>query len=186
MLNKKALQHGLMLGGSGIVLSLIIYFMGVEVMTNWWVGIGLLVVILGLYIFFSLRLKKASGLERISYWQAFFAIMIMSVIAGLLNAGYQRTINYLDPHLIENIENATIQKTTAFMEKFGAPQEKIDQTIDDMQVKFEQAKNITFMGVVKDMLIALFTYSVFAFIMAIFVRRSPPVFPEGGNQQAAQ
>src|ERR1051326_5369858 len=119
MLNKKAIQFGFMLGGASILLSLLVYFMGVEIMTNWGVSIALGLSILGLYIFFSLRLKKVSGLERISYWQAFFALLIMSVNSGLLNAAYQRTMNYLDPHLIENIQNATIQKTVAMMEKFG-------------------------------------------------------------------
>lgn len=186
MLNKKALQFGLILGGIIIILSLLIYFMGVEIMTNWWLGIGFGLLILGLYIFFSLSLKKTSSLEKISYWQAFFAIMIMSVIAGVMNSGYQRTINYLDPHLMENIENATIQKTTAWMEKFKAPQDKIDQTIDDMQAKFEAAKNITIVGMIKDIFFTLLWYSVFGFIMAIFVRKTPPLFPESGVQQPAQ
>lgn len=186
MLNKKALQFGLMLGGLSILLSLLIYFMGVEVITNWWVGISLGLVILGLSIFFSLRLKKISGLERISYWQAFFAIIIMSVIAGILNAGYQRAINYLDPHLLENIENASIQKTTAMMEKFGTPQERIDQTIDDMQIRFEEAKNVTVAAMAKTILFTLLWYAVFGFIMAIFVRKIPPLFSENGDQSPAQ
>ena len=185
MLNKKAFQFGLMLGGISILLSVILYCMGVEVMTNWWVGIGLGLIILGLYIFFALRLKKASGLEVITYWQAFFAVVIISVIAGLLNALYQRAINMLDPHLMENIQNATIQKTTSFMEKFGAPQEKIDQTVDDMMAKFEEAKSVTFASMAKSICYSLLGYAVFAFIMAIFVRKSPPVFPESETQQAA-
>ena len=185
MLNKKALQLGLMLGGISILLSILLYLMGVGIMTNWYVGIAFGLVILALYIIFSLRLKKTPGLDHISYWQAFFAIVIMVVIPGILNAGYQRTINYLDPHLMENIENATIQKTTSFMESFGAPQDKIDKTIDDMQAKFEEAKNVTPAGMVKDICKSLAMYAVFGFIMAIFVRKSPPVFPESGNQQPA-
>jgi len=180
MLNKKALQFGLMLGGISILLFVLIYLMGIEFMTNWWLGIGLGLMILGLYIFFSLRLKNTSGIDQISYWQAFLAILIMSAITGLMNAGYQRTINYLDPHLMENIQNATIQKTSAMMEKFGAPQEKIDQTIDNMQEKFEDAKNVTVAGMVKDTLFTLLWYSVFGLIMAIFVRKTPPLFPESG------
>ena len=183
MLNKQAFQFGLMLGGIGIVLSLIIYFMGVGVMVNWGVAIGLGLAILGLYIFFALRLKKTPGLDTITYWQAFFALMIMAILGGILNSGYQHTINYFDPHLIENIQTATMQKTISFMEGMGAPQEKIDQAIDDMNAKFEEAKNVTVGGMVKSICYSLIWYAVFAFIMAIFVRKSLRVFPGSETQQ---
>lgn len=178
MLNKKAVQLGLMLGGAIVLISLIVYFMGVEIMTNWWVAITLGVLSLALQVFFSLRLKKTPGVEVITYWQAFFAILIISLVSGALYFGYERTINFLDPHLIENIQNATIQKTVAFMERFDTPQEKIDQTIDDMMQKFEEAKNATVAGMLKQFCMSLAWYAVIAFILAIFVRKSPPVFPK--------
>lgn len=183
MLNKKALQLGLVLGGLSILIYLLIYFMGVEAMSTWWVFVTAWLVVLAVKIFFSLRLKKTPGVERISYWQAFFAVIIIFVVSGILTFGYERTVNYLDPHLMENIQNASIVKTIAMMEGFGAPQEKIDQTIDDMMERFEDAKNVTFTGMVKDMSLALALYAAIAFIMAIFVRKSPSLFPESSSQQ---
>ena len=190
MLNKKALQFGLVLGGISILLSVIIYFLFVGFQTNWKLAFSLGIigglVGLGFKIFFSIRLKKASGLELITYWQAFFAIVIISVVSGIISSGYEITANHINPNLLENVHNATIQTTTSSMEYFGAPQEKIDAKIDEMIQGFEEEKNISLFGILKGILKSLVWYAIFGFIMAIFVRKTPPLFPESGVQQPAQ
>jgi hypothetical protein len=173
MLYRKAAELGVISGLIGIGISIASYAGGVGLMTTWSFGITLLLVYLGVDIFLSLRIKKAA-VEEISYGRALSAIMVFMMMGGVLTTIYTVILfHYIDPDLGQKMKDATIQNTAKFMEDMGAPQEKIDETIDKMKA---EPADMNAAKIGKGVLFRLAYYLVFALIMAIFVRKQKPMF----------
>ena len=82
----------------------------------------------------------------------------------------------IDPEYNENLKNATIKNTIEFMENVGAPQEQIDETIDGMLVSFERQQDFSLTQFLLGIGYSFIWFAVFAFIMAIWVRKKVPIF----------
>jgi hypothetical protein len=172
-MNKKAAEFGFIGGLICVSINVFAYVMGIEFMTSWTYGFSLLAVYLGLDIFFSLRLKRVP-LEEVSYGQAFGAIMIYLLTAGLISTLYRAILyNLIDPELALKEYDARIQSMITFMEGMGAPQEQIDKALED--AKFSPS-HYTAGGLFVGFLFTTVWYSIFAAIMAIFVRKQKPLF----------
>ncbi|MEW6470073.1 MAG: DUF4199 domain-containing protein [Bacteroidota bacterium] len=176
-LYKKALETGVILALAGIAFFVLLYVLGVEYTAKWWVGILIFVIMITLDVLLALRMKKKSGMQVITYWQAFFAVVIMMAVGTVLSSGFQTLMTrVIDPDYQENMKNAVIKNTVEFMENMGVPQEEIDKTIDDMIKGFDEQRDLTPAAVLKGIFFSLIWFAVFGFIMAIFVRKKPPLF----------
>jgi len=183
-LYKTALESGVLLALIGIGLFVLLYLIGVEFITKWWVGILILLVMLVIDVFLALRIKKKSGMKVISYWQAFFAVVIMMAVGAYVSSGFQYLMTkVIDPEYNENLKNATIKNTIEFMENVGAPQDQIDETIDGMLVSFESQQNFSVTQFLLGIVYSFIWFAVFAFIMAIWVRKKVPIFDPNLNRQ---
>jgi hypothetical protein len=82
--NKLAINNGLFIGGISAVLNILIYYIYPQMMGNTIYGIFMMLIAMGLYIFFTIDLRKKIG----GFWsfkEALKGIFLMSFIAGLLS-----------------------------------------------------------------------------------------------------
>jgi len=173
MLNKKAAELGVIGGLVAIAYSVITYFLGVAFMVSWTGFFLSIVVYLTLDITLTLRLKKLE-LERISYGQAFLSVIIYMGIGGLLTLIFGIVLTkIIDPDLPQKIFDASVVFTRSFMEWMGAKQEQIDKSIDKM--KFDP-NDYSYLKMTLQYLYRYVLYIIFALIMAIFIKRTPPLF----------
>ena len=173
ILNKKAAEFGVITGLCSIAYSTISYFVGMEYMISWTSIIISLLLFLTLDIVLTLRLKKLP-LESITYGQAFAGVIIYMGVAGLLNTVFGVILfKVIDTDLPLKTHDASVQFTMNFMQSMGAPQEKIDEAIDNMKFNPD---DYTYIKMLIGYLTRYIYYAIFALIMAIFIKRSPPLF----------
>lgn len=113
--------------------------------------------------------RKAMGgfIDIKDAFQAIFiAILISSIISSVWGFVYAR---YVDPELTDKIKAGTL----GLMERFKAPQDKLDEA----SAKFdEQVKSsLNFGNMLYAFAKGLILQSIFGFICAAVVRRNPPV-----------
>ena len=127
------LQSGLVLGVTLGILILAAYFMGVETMVSWWVSLLNIGLVIGCPVYFAVNWKKRCG-GYIEFKNAFLIIFLIFSIGTFLSTLFNITLyTVIDPGLPEAIFNAAIEKSTAMMQRFGAPDDKIDEVIEKMQ-----------------------------------------------------
>jgi len=168
-----AAKHGLILGGIGIILTVLAYATSLSFMGSF-KFIGLLFAsYIGYVIYAGISYRNSIG-RYISYGKAFvhgFVVMAIAAVVGLVFGVV--LYDLIDPDLANNLSDAIILNTEDTMRNFGAPEEQIDKTIE--QMKKDLPEGFTMMGRVKNFLTGLIWYAVFVAITSLIVRKNEPV-----------
>jgi hypothetical protein len=151
------------------------YALGAEFMATIWIGIVIILLILGLYVFLAVRIGKEHP-GNLSFQQAFVKIVLMCMLAGLLSCVFNILLfNVIDTGFPQKMQEAVILKTTAFMERFNAPEEKIDETIEKLR---NTENRYSTLALIKGYFFSLLMYAAFAAIVALILKRNKPLFDE--------
>jgi hypothetical protein len=170
---KDALRWGLIVGAVSIVLSILLYAIDYTLMVQLKVLFISLAIYLGLTIYGGIGYRKSIG-GFISFGKAFqhgFLILAISaLVATLFNLVMYSAI---DTELPRKLTDATVENTRAMMENFGAPEDKIDETIQ----KTEESTMAQFtpVGQLKGYFYILIFSAVMALISSLIVRKNRPV-----------
>jgi hypothetical protein len=167
------LYGGIALGLLGIIVTGITYFIGVEAMVSLWTAGIELVLFVGLYIYLGLRFRKLHG-GYLSYKDSFTLIFFMSVISYVITGLFLILLYHvINPSLPEKLQDATIQKAVAWMQKFDVPQDKIDEQIGKMQGDNSQ---FSIGSQLRSIPISFIISAIIALLLALFIRKNPPPF----------
>jgi hypothetical protein len=159
MIHPYAYRTGLIATAVGIIYTLISYLVGVVLFTNFYIPIILLVLFI---IYFILSLKKIKGLldGDFPFSVAFMNFMVMVALYIVISQTFYFLLIYvIDADFGMAVNDAIIEKTIGMMERFGAPENAIAETLEEMEVQFENQstiggmllgmlKNLGFMAVV--------------------------------------
>lgn len=162
-------KYGLFVSGFQIGLTLILYVMGPEVMSNWWVGIASFVISLVICVMGIMNYKKLQE-GYLAFKEAFtlaFGILMVAAVIGVLFNGL--LYNVIDPELSEELTEIAIQNTVEMMEKFGSPESEIDKQVE----KLNQGV-FTFSAQLKNLIWAVPITAIFALILAAFLKKKRP------------
>ena len=175
ILNKKLLEFGVLLGLISIGIGVLYYSLGIEFMIKWWVGLINLAVSIFLICFFALRYRKSIG-GYMNYWNAFFALVIILTISGVISTIYNMILfHVIDPELPVKMHDAILQTTVQWMEDFKVPQSEIDKVIDKMQSQQNQySVGRQLIGIIW----VILGSAIISFIIAAFVKKSRPIMDE--------
>lgn len=176
MIHPQAYRSGLIAASISVVWTIIAYLVGIDLFTNWWLGIIIFIVVI-VYLIISLKNIRTYQGGYISFKDAFLNFLVMSVIQIVIS----QTISFLlihviDPGFGEAVIDATIEKTIAMMEGFGAPEVAIEEALKSMEV--EMAKQSTFIGAMMNMLKGTAFLAVIGLIVAAFLKKNPPIFDD--------
>ena len=128
-----ALKWGLIFGLINIAAYLLMFLINKNMLVSMWFGSTTFIVNLALLIFSITSQRKELG-GFISFNQAFIICFVVFIGGALIQNIFSYFLyNFIDPGLAEFIKQKAIETTSSMMEKFGAPQESIDKSIDDMQ-----------------------------------------------------
>ena len=179
---QRLMMWGVYLGIVHLFAGALLYLAGPKYMTTWWVGLLMLVVFVTLHFVFAFKYRKEIG-GFMSYWQAFFASCTMGIIAGLMGTVLNLIIvGFIDPQLPEKMYQATVDNTIEMMEQFDAPQDKIDEVIEEMEESRSES-NYSIGGQLKGIIWQFIGSAIFGFIVAAFLRKNPPPFEQTGTDQ---
>jgi hypothetical protein len=169
-LKSLAINYGVYVGLILSAVTIIAYVIDLTLLTKWWLGIILFVVII---VFGIVSTAKAKSVLQgfISFKQAFSSFFITVAIGILLSTVVNIILfNFIDPEAAEIIKQATIEASVSMMEGFGAPQDAIDQTISQM----ENTNQFAIDSLLKSLAWQFLFYSIVGLIVAAFMKKKDP------------
>lgn len=190
-IKKNGATTGLILGAISLVLGILNFYYMTAIATSFWAMILGPIVIsmiipLVLAILFSKDLRKKIG----GFWnfkQATTGLFIMFFVSYLVSfAGNLVFTKVVEPNSIDKLKTAMVTATTNMMEKSGASQEKIDESIARTEKSFDDQKDQSAGKIFKGVAIAVIVCFVFALIFAAFLKKEAPLQFDGGDYVAPE
>ncbi len=133
-MTKKILTHGAIAGLVSSVYMAILYAAGMETFSNWMLSSILYPIIIGLVCFFTVGLKKEFQAESFNFKQTFIVILTMMMIATLINTAWNIVLfNVIDTSLAKAFSERILEQTAETMEKWGAPESAMKETLKEMR-----------------------------------------------------
>ncbi len=159
-----SIRYGFIAGAIMIAIVLLLYIISAPLLGTFWPMI-VYVPVLFLMIWGGITYRKEIGGYK-NFGQAFLAVFIISIIATILfdTFGYL-LYKVIDPDLPEVIKQKVLENTSTMMEKFGAPDDKIDEALKSIKdqdytptLKSQAIRYVSsvVIGVILSALIALF------------------------------
>ncbi len=180
MIDNKALatdafKMGAIFGLIQIVITMLLYVMGVETMVSYASSAIVLISILGCLIYGGIKWRKSNNNVAL-YGKMFLFIWICSIALFTVSTIFNILLyNVIDPDLAANMTEAIIENTMSMMEGFGVPDEALDQTMAELEKvgdKFKPGAQI------QSMFMTYIGLAVLAAILALFLKKEEKVFDD--------
>ena len=167
-----AIKWGLILGGITIALTIILYAVDYTIMVEFkFLGIIMLVLI-GTTIYAGIDYRKSVG-GLLPYGKAFQHGILLLALCGLVGTAFTFLLyNVIDTELPQKLTDAAVENAQAMMEKFGTPEDKMEEALAKARV--DTADRFTTLGMIKGYLFGLIFYAVLAAITSLIVKKNPP------------
>ncbi|MGJ8550230.1 DUF4199 domain-containing protein [Winogradskyella wichelsiae] len=170
-LKSSAINYGLYLGLILSSFTIIGYAVYLDLFTQWWFGIGQMLLVIVFGIISAIKARKLLG-GFISFKEAFSAFFITIAIGTLIPALIGFIIfNVVDPEAAIILQEKIINSQIAMMSNFNAPQEAIDQAMEQMQA---EDSFFSLGNTIKTNAYQLVAYSVIGLIVALATKRKDP------------
>ena len=164
-----ATNFGIYLGAILSAITVIAYATNLELLTEWWLGIGLFVMIIVFGIISISKSKHALG-GYISFKEAFTAYFV-TVLIGIVISSLVSIIifNFIDPEAAITLKELVIEKSIEMMRGFNAPEESIAEALSQME---EAPSQFAIGNVIQSLLIQLVIYSVIGLIISLIMKKT--------------
>jgi len=164
-----ALKFGAIVGMISAIFTILLYVIDPALMINMWIGLSLLVVFLGIVIYGGITYRNEIG-GYIDFGPAYIHGFIVLLTMGIIGLAVNLLLhNVIDTTLKDTLTEAGIEQSIQLMEKFGAPQEAIDDAIEKQREDMEN--QFTNIGILKSTMYGIIAYAVIALITGLIVRR---------------
>lgn len=170
MIHPYAYRTGLIAALVTIVYTILAYLIGIELFTNFWIPILVMIAIV-IYLIMSLKKIRSfmGGIMTLS--QGFMNFLAMSAIYILVSSMFHFLIvNVIDPDFGTEVNEVIIEKTIGMMENFGAPEAEIEKQVIELEEKLESQRGIG--GWLLNMLQSLAFFAVIGLIAAAVLKKS--------------
>lgn len=180
---KIALINGLIWGVINIAILLLTYYAMPQLLANYAYGVVLMLIALGLAIYFVLDIRKKIG----GYWSFRFAlsnIFILFFSQYLLYTLFTVAFpKWIEPAYADHVREIRLNAVTEIAERFGGGnQEQIDLMIEEAEKAVEKELNPTMMDFLQALAISVIMYFIGALIFAAIFKRNRPVFAPISNE----
>ena len=169
-LKSNALNLGLYLGLFMSAITVISYAAYLDLLTKWWVGIILFVIII---VFGTLSASKSKSLNGgFLDFKSAFSPYFITVAIGLIISTLVSIIlfNFIDPDAAILLKEKTIEASVAMMKSFNAPASEISKAVDTMEAQ----KNQFALGPqLQSTAIFLIIQAIIGLIVAAIVKKNP-------------
>jgi hypothetical protein len=163
-----SINLGLYLGATLAAVIVLIYAINLDLMVKWWLSIVLILIIV---TFGSISAKKAKAISGgfISFKDAFVNYFITIAIGTAISTVVGVLIFvFVDPEAAAYVNEQILVATKQSMERFGAPQELIDSTIEEASKK----DNFSLANQLQSYVFQLAFYAVIGLIVALIVKKT--------------
>ena len=177
-IKKNAFNSGIILGTVTLVLGIFTFYLITSTSNIWMVFAAPIVlsilIPITIAVFFCIGLRRKIG----GFWtfkQAVTGIFIMFFAAYVIQAIGSDLLfaKFVEPQMVEKVDNAVLTATKTMMEKANTPQETIDTKVEEMQKQFDDQKNVTVGKTIQGIVISIIFRFVFALIFAAIFKKEP-------------
>jgi Na+/phosphate symporter len=130
----------------GLVISgymALLYSAGMDVFANWWYSVIMYPISIGLICYFTINLRNSNESEPFHFKQTFVILLSMLMMAMLVSTLWNIVLfNVIDKTLAKELSVRILEETEATMEKWGASEEAIKETLKEMRDLPEQFKPV--------------------------------------------
>ncbi|HLO80376.1 MAG TPA: DUF4199 domain-containing protein [Chitinophagaceae bacterium] len=163
------LQYGLISALVSLLVFVLMYIGGTELMGNNWAMLtGLIPVVIAVLALRKAKKENDGFLEFKEALKIGFGVLVCSTVATSLFS--YLLYNYIDQPFGERMVQLTIEKSQLFMEKLGTPQDAIDKAIKEMTFDSLFSFKKIFQGF---MFGCIFNFIVALIIAAIMKKKKP-------------
>lgn len=173
---KKAVFPGIILGIATLILSLFtFYFITDMVSSPIMMSVSPLlfavIIPIAIAVFLMIDLRKKVG-GFLSFKQATTSAFVIFIVAYAIS--YTGNLIYtkvIDKTIMERMSTTMLDGTERMMENMNAPQEKIDEAMDNARKQMKEQNDMTFTSVTKGLLIAVLMYFILSLIFGAIFKR---------------
>lgn len=152
-----------------------VYAIDYTMFASFWFGLFSIGLSIGFMIYFYTSWRKGRG-GYVSFKDAFVFGFLTLVMSGIINLAFTCLLyGVIDPDLSTKLIDALIDNTVSMLEKFGAPDSQIDQTIEELE---KQSGSYTLEGQLTSFPKVLFFYAIFSLILAAIFKKERPPFED--------
>jgi len=167
-----SINRGLILGGILSLITVLGYSLYPEMYTNWWILIAMVIFIIAYSIASSVKSRKLLG-GFISFKEAFTSYLITVAIGTIISAIVSILIFVvIDPEAAIAIKEQTIEMTVGMMERFGTPQEVIEESIAELEKENALGLTPQIFAWFKGMLF----YIIIGLLASLAVKKKEPLY----------
>jgi len=167
---KSASNYGLILGGILAGTTALLYAIYLEMLANFWLGVLLFFVAIGIGIVSVAKSKSILG-GFISFKQGFTSYFI-TIAIGLFCAVLINIVifNFIDTGAGEFLKEQAIDATRDFLKRIGTPEADINEAM----AKAEQEDSFGLLSQLKGYPFQLAFYSLFGLLIALIMKKKDP------------
>ncbi len=164
-----AANYGLYLGIALAVVTAACYSIDIELIANTYVGIGLLILVLGVSVYASIAVKKVQN-GFISFKNAFTAFFITLLIGLLISSlVYIVIFNFVDPEAANTLKEIIMEKQINMMKDYGADSKAIAIVAEE----FEKQDNMySIENILQSLVFQLIGYSIVGLISSLIIKKT--------------
>lgn len=172
-MNQNAIRSGLIIGVIGIILSLVLYIVDPTTFGIWWLMIILGILNLVLITVFGVKYRNESG-GFLSFKDAYMYSSITMIVMVVVGSVFSLVLfQMIDPGLPEIIADKAVENAEAMMNRFGAPEDTMDEALD--KARQDTLDRFTMVGMMKGAGIRILINLVICLILAAIIKRNEPV-----------
>ena len=171
-MNNHAIKSGVILGVINIIIILLMYLIDPTLLASLWALVIVVVAFIALVSYFGInnRYEKGGFLSFGKSW--IYSIQVM-IIAGILGTIFRiLLITVIDPELPEIIVEATVANQEAILNRFGVPEEQMEEGLEKAREAAEEQN--TPQGMAKGFITVLFIYAVLSLITGAIIKKNEP------------
>jgi hypothetical protein len=133
-MKNSVIRYGIIVG---VVISgymALLYAAGMDVFANWWYSVIMYPISIGMICYFTIQLRNRHEDEPFQFKQTFVILLSMLMLAMLVSTIWNILLfNVIDTALAKELSERILEETAETMEKWGAPEETIKETLKEMR-----------------------------------------------------
>ena len=170
---RHALKWAIIMGIVSILYSIILYVIDYTLMVQLKMLFIALAIYFGIVIYGGIEYRNSVG-GYLSYGKAWQHAMIVFALSSLITSVFNLLFyTVIDPELPAKLTDAAVENQRAMMQSFGAPEDSIDQALE--QARKSTSEQFTPWGMTKGYFFILIVSAIMALISSIFVKKNEPV-----------
>ncbi len=180
-LKQYVIRHGLIVGFIQTILFYLLYFIDRESMTDYWLGLLFVLLIVVYPIVVSVRYRKENE-GFLTFKDSFYLVFGITFIRSLIVLAFTLLLYFvIDTGLSAYMKEQVTVKTMEMLDKFNAPEAARQEALAEIQKKDQFGLTNQLISMIWTTIMTV----VFALLVALAIRKEKPLF-DTINENKAQ